>query len=245
MKNYDICDVKIKDTLIKYLIGTIGLATVALGIALSIISNLGTSPLSCPAYVLSGIWGLSVGEWTVIINTSYIIVQLAVMRNLFKLKYLLQIIASLILGYLIDAWLFILSPIHAESIVSRIMFLLISCGVSAIGVSLEMYARAWMLSAEMTVYAFMKRVTMSFGNIKMIMDSTMVALSLIASTLIHNNPFGFGEFTGIVPVLLGQSEGVVISAGTLISAVGIGYLMKFTDPLVERLLPSLSQKWGY
>ena len=78
--------IQIRDILIRYGLATIGLFLVAIGVAVSIISNLGTSPLSCPSYVMNGVWGLTVGNWTIIINCLYIFVQLAVLRSKFKLK---------------------------------------------------------------------------------------------------------------------------------------------------------------
>ena len=40
---------KTKEILLRYGVASVGLVFVALGVALSIISNLGTAPLSCPA----------------------------------------------------------------------------------------------------------------------------------------------------------------------------------------------------
>ena len=60
---------KVQDILVRYGIATVGLVLVALGVALSIISNLGTAPLSCPAYVLNlRIPALSVGTFTLLVN---------------------------------------------------------------------------------------------------------------------------------------------------------------------------------
>ncbi|MBP5538434.1 MAG: hypothetical protein J6X69_01160, partial [Bacteroidales bacterium] len=56
------------DILRRYAVATVGLIFVALGVALSIISNLGTAPLSCPAYVLNLRWpALSVGTFTLLV----------------------------------------------------------------------------------------------------------------------------------------------------------------------------------
>ena len=70
------------DIVRRYSVATVGLIFVALGVALSIISNLGTAPLSCPAYVLNLRWpALSVGTFTLLVNTSLIIIQLALWRR--------------------------------------------------------------------------------------------------------------------------------------------------------------------
>jgi len=229
-------------TLVRYSLATTGLLLVALGVALSIISNLGTAPLSCPAYILSAGLGLTVGNWTIIVNTSYILVQLLVLRRGFKLKYLMQIPASLVFGYLIDLCMMFLQWIQPGSFADRLLIIVAACAVTAVGVSIEVIAQAWMLSAEMTVYAFAKTIHKSFGNIKIVMDSSQVVISLVISLLIFRNPFGGGEYTGILPILSGQMDSTVIGIGTLICAVLPGWMMRFSDPLVDKLMDKIFEK---
>lgn len=238
--------IQIRDILIRYGLATIGLFLVAIGVAVSIISNLGTSPLSCPSYVMNGVWGLTVGNWTIIINCLYIFVQLAVLRSKFKLKYLMQIPASLVFGYLIDFSLWLFAWIVPGGFVSRVVLIVIACLVTALGISVEVIARGWMLSAEMTVYAFTKVTRhLSFGTIKVIMDSVLVVISIILAYLMYRNPFGFGEYTGILDVIMGNTEGVVIGLGTLIMALLTGTLMKITDPVANKCMDWIIKKYVY
>ena len=226
----------------RYLASTIGLLFVALGIALTIISNLGTSPLSCPPYILS-LWGKpSVGEFTVMVNTALILVQLAVLRRQFKLKYLMQIPASFVFGYMIDFWLWALASVSPATLFARFALVIVSCIITAFGVSLEVGAQGWMLSAELTVYAFTKVSTKRFGTIKVWMDCLYVVIAAVISYLIFRNPFGYGEFTTIPDVLLSRVPGVVIGIGTIISAIIPGWLMHLTDPWMDSLLTNLRNR---
>lgn len=225
-----------KTVVVSYSVATLGLFLVALGVALSIVSNLGTGPLSCPAYVLNGIGGLTVGNWTIIVNMFYVLVQLAIFRSKFKLKYLMQIPATLVFGYLIDFSLWCISWLHPSGFVSRLVVSLVACIITAIGVSIEVVARAWMLSAEMTVYAISKTFSKPFGPVKVAMDSSLVVIASLMAWLIFRNPLGFGEFQGLWPALTGASEGIVIGLGTLLLAVLAGSLMKFTDPIADRFM---------
>ena len=236
---------KHKIIIVRYLIATIGLFFVALGIALSIITNLGTSPLSCPAYVMEGVWGLTVGNWTILINMLYLVIQVIVLRKRFKLMFLTQILATVVFGYLIDFSLFIIQWLQPVGMVSKLAVLLVACFISAIGISTEVLAKAWMLSAEMTVYAFTKVTKAKFNNIKIIMDSSLVVISALLAYLMHGNWFGFGEYDGFMNVLLGNTEGVVIGLGTLIMAIMIGWMMKITDPIVDRFLDMVIFKLIY
>ena len=226
----------------RYLASTIGLLFVALGIALTIISNLGTSPLSCPPYILS-LWARpSVGEFTVMVNTALILVQLAVLRRQFKLKYLMQIPASFVFGYMIDFWLWALASVSPAMLFARFALVIVSCIITAFGISLEVGAQGWMLSAELTVYAFTKVSTKRFGTIKVWMDSLYVVIAAVISYLIFRNPFGYGEFTTIPDVLLSRVPGVVIGIGTIISAIIPGWLMHLTDPWMDSLLTNLRKR---
>ena len=226
----------------RYLASTIGLILVALGIALTINSNLGTSPLSCPAYILS-LWGkLSVGEFTIIINTLLILIQLAVLRERFKLKYLMQIPASFVFGYLIDFWVWALASAIPHTLFARLAFCLVSCIITAFGVSLEVGAQGWMLSAELTVYAFTKVSPKPFSTLKVRMDCIYVVISAVLSYILFRNPFGAGEFTSLADTLLARAPGVMIGIGTVLSAILPGWMMRMSDPIIDKLLASLRQR---
>ena len=227
---------KTKEILLRYGVASVGLVFVALGVALSIISNLGTAPLSCPAYVLNLRFpALSVGTFTLLVNTSLILIQLALWRKKFQVRYLMQIVASALFGYLIDGCLWALSWLHPAGFAARIGLTLLAAVVTAFGVSVEVAADAWMLSAEMTVAAFAKVLRKPFGPVKVVMDSLMVVIAAVLAWFFFHNPFGAGAWTGAGDVLLARTEGIVIGLGTLLLAVLPGALMRLTDPFVAWL----------
>ncbi len=217
---------KFKEILFRYLFATAGLFFVALGIAFSIVSDMGTAPLSCPPYVLNlKFSSISVGTFTFLFNLVYMVIQLVLFRDKFQKSYLLQIVASAILGYLIDVCLWMCSGIAVNTIISKTALIVVASAVTALGISIELAAGAWMLSAELAnvaiVYAFPR---VSFGTAKIAMDSTLVVLSAIASYLF------FGHLLGN-----GTPHGVVISWGTIILAFLPGYLIKYTDIIIEKI----------
>lgn len=233
-----------KNILLRYGVATIGVCLVSLGTAFSIISNLGTAPLSCAAYVLNlRFTSISVGTFIFLVNVACILIQLAVLGRRFKPEYLLQVIASAIFGYFADAWLWAFSWMVPSSFLARLAVTLLAGVVTAIGVSIEAASHGWMLSAEMTVSAFSTVYGKDFGKVKIVMDSLMVVLAAVLALIFFANPFGGGEFTNIVDILLAKAPGVVIGIGTLILAVLPGWLMRFTDPIVRKFfakfLPSL------
>jgi len=232
---------KVRDILFRYSVASFGLLCVAAGIALSIISNIGISSLSVPAYVLTGIGGLTVGNWTILINLFYVLVQIAILRKRFKLKYLMQIPASLVFGYMIDFAMWCLGFIVPGGFVSKLLLILLACLVTALGVSIEVIAQAWMLSAEMTVYAISKTILKPFGPIKVAMDSILVLVSMVMSFFMFGNPFGKGAFD-FIGILTGSSADVAIGIGTILMAVLVGWMMKFTDPIVDWIMDRIIPK---
>ena len=231
---------KVQDILVRYGIATVGLVLVALGVALSIISNLGTAPLSCPAYVLNlRIPALSVGTFTLLVNISYMLLQMALLRKDFKAKYLMQVVASALFGYLIDGWMWALGWLQPAGFGARLALTVLAGAVTALGVSLEVAGNAWMLSAEMTVGAFSQVLRKDFSRVKIVMDSLVVVVSAVLAWLFFSNPFGSGAWTGLGDVLLARTPGVVIGLGTLLLAVLPGLMMRLTDPLAARLVKGI------
>lgn len=234
----------VRNIFIRYGTATAGMLFVAMGVALSIISNLGTSPLSALGYVLSPIGGgrISVGNWTIIVNLTYIFIQLAVFKTKFKAEYLLQIPATVIFGYMIDFSLWVFSWLHPAGFIIKLTLLIISCFVTALGVSIEVVSHAWMLSAEMTVSSITKTYHKKFDEVKVVMDLCHVVISSAIAYLVYRNPFGFGQYDGLAAVLSGQTEGVVIGLGTLLMAILAGGFMKITDPVVDKAIGAIIDK---
>ena len=188
------------------------------------------------AYVLNlDIPGISVGAFTFLVNMVYILVQLAVLRKRFKLVSLMQVVASVVFGYMIDASLWMLGWLEPAGFGMRLLLILAAAAITALGTSIEVAANAWMVSAEMTVAAFSSTFGKEFGKVKMVMDSSMVVISAVLAFIFFGNFFGSGEFTGLADVLLARTPGVVIGLGTVPLAFLPGYRMRVTDRLVAKV----------
>ena len=86
---------------VRYLVATLGLILVALGVALSLKSNLGTAPVSCPPAVLNLKWtAISFGTFTWMMHIIFIILQMIMRRKVLDVHYLLQLLAAFVFGYL-------------------------------------------------------------------------------------------------------------------------------------------------
>lgn len=222
---------KVKSSLIRYGIATLGLVFIAAGVALSIKSDLGTAPVSCPPYVVN-LWNASftVGEYTIMMHLIFIISQVLLLRKQFKLIYLMQIPAAVVFGILTDAAIMAFNWIDASSYIMRMALCVLTVVVTALGVSLEVIAKAWMLAGEQTTAAISQVTKISFSNVKVGFDVFLVLISAVFSIFVFRGPFGNGE-------------DVVIREGTLILAIFTGLCMKITDPFVKKIFGSILSKY--
>ncbi len=212
----------IKDILVRYGIATIGLLLVAIGVALSIKSDLGTAPISCPPYVASLIGGLTVGQYTILMHFFFVLFQIVLLGKRFKMENLMQIAAAFVFGFLTDASIWALDWINVSSYLGKFSLLLLSCAITAAGISIEVRSKAWMLAGEMTVAALADVWYYPFRNVKIVFDFALVLLSAAASVIAFNR-------------FLGTDDTVVIREGTFISAILTGFLMRFFEPLTEKI----------
>ena len=111
-----------KDILKRYGIATLGLILIAVGVALSLKSNLGTAPVSCPPAVLNLRWGfLSVGTLTWMMHLVFILTQMILRRKVLDSHYLLQLAAAFVFGYLCDAAIWLCQGIPVGNYAVRLL----------------------------------------------------------------------------------------------------------------------------
>lgn len=220
---------KIKDILIRYGISTLGLVIVALGVGVSIKSNLGIAPPSCPPTILNLKWtALSVGTFTWMMHLVFILLQFVLLRKKFKISYLMQIPAAFVFGYLCDGaiWLFDAINAPATSYGIQILLSLVAVVLTAVGIKLEVLGQGWILAGDMTTAVLSNVTHTSFSTVKVIFDLAMVAVTAVFAWV------AFGLLTG-------NGSTVVIREGTLILALLTGLCMRLTDPLIDKLFGPL------
>ncbi len=214
-----------KNVATRYGVSTLGLVFVALGVGISIKSNLGIAPPSCPPTILNLQWqAISIGTFTWMMHLVFIALQALVLRKRFKLRYLMQIPAAFVFGYMCDGaiWLFDALASPATNYGVQILFSLVAVVLTAIGIKLEVIGNAWILAGDQTVAVLADELHMSFSTFKVIFDVFLVVITAAFSWVCFH-------------LLTGNGTTMVIREGTLILAILTGICMKATDPLVDRL----------
>lgn len=215
-----------KEIIKRYVLFIISLFFAALGVAITKRGELGVSPISSVANVLSCKFSaLSMGTWLIIWNCVLIVGQVIILRKKFQLIQLLQVPLSFLFGYFTDFGMWCVSFIPVNAYPVRLLMVVAGVAVLAFGISLAVIANVIMNSGEAFVKAVSDTIHKNFGNVKIVFDISCVTLSVILSLIL----FDFS--------LVGTRE------GTIISALLTGTFVKFfTHRLSDSLNRIISEK---
>jgi uncharacterized membrane protein YczE len=181
----------------------------SIGVAFSITSTLGTTPISSISYALTLITNINIGITTFIFNAALILLQFLILRSKFNKRRLLQLINCVLFGYFTDLSLYLVSFIPFEhTIPYYIAYLAISIFLIAFGIFVYMPADIAPLPGEGCVEAIAIVTDWRFSTIKIGFDATMVIVSLIMCGLWYTNIFG------------------AVYIGTIISAFMVGFTLR-------------------
>lgn len=210
MKKYTLYDKKekvmnSKELIKRYLLLIVSLFISALGVAITKKGELGVSPISSVANVLSIKYDfLSLGSWLIIWNCVLILGQLIILRKNFKLIQLLQIPLSFLFGWFTDFGMWAVSFIPVHIYIARILCVIVGTAVLGLGITLSVRANVIMNSGEAFVKAAADVTDKAFGNVKIIFDVSCVALAIILSLIFFSgNIAGTREGTIIAAFLTG------------------------------------------
>ena len=185
----------------RYVLFIISLFFSALGVAFTKHGELGVSPVSSVANIMSFRFpSLSLGTWLIIWNCVLIAGQILILRKKFQLIQLLQVPLSFLFGWFTDFGMWIAAFLPVNSYPLRLVMVIVGVTVLGFGVSLSVIANVIMNSGEAFVKAVADTIDKEFGNIKIAFDISCVTISLILSLI-------FFDFT-----IVGTREGTVISA---------------------------------
>ena len=176
----------------RYLLFAIALFINAMGIAYITKAALGTSPITSVTYVASMFTPLTMGQWTIVLNLLFVLLELPFMtRRQVKedlRMYVSQIVITFFFGLCIDLCMFIIQDLNPVVYISKIVNLLIGCVILAVGIALEVKADVAMMAGEYFVRVLVKKFHKDFGYLKLAFDWSLVALAVILSLCFMGGP---------------------------------------------------------
>ena len=196
----------------------IGLFFSGLGVAITKKGELGVSPVSSIANVMSIRFdSLTIGNWLIVTNVVLIIGQILILGKNFKLFQLLQLPLSFLFGYFTDIGVWMIKSIPVNAYPLRLFCAVFGTAVLALGIVIQIKANIIMNSGEAFVKAISDTYKKDFGTVKVIFDVSFVTISIILSLLFFGGK------------IVGTRE------GTVIAAIINGLFIKLYLKLISRL----------
>lgn len=207
----------------RYLLFAVSLFFSALGVAFTKHGELGVSPISSVANVMSyKLPELSMGTWLFVWNCVLIVGQIALLRKKFEVIQLLQVPLSVLFGVFTDVGMKIVEGIPVESYFMKLIMVFAGIIILAFGISLAVTANVIMNSGEAFVKAISDTIHKDFGSVKIAFDISCVVTAVVLSLL-------FFDLT-----VVGVREGTVLSA--VLTGVFVRFFTSRVREPIERLL---------
>ena len=170
----------------------------------------------------------SVGDYTIIMNFTLVILQIIILRKRFALVQLLQLVIGFVFGWFIDLNMYLTDSLVCESLLSKGLLQLAGCTIMGVGIAFEVRCGSVTMPGEGITVALCQVTGMPFPKMKIIVDTTLVILAIISSF-----------------VFFGNWQLNIIGPGTLFAMVYVGWLIKALSPHLSWFNSLLSYRPGF
>ncbi len=203
----------------------ISLFFLGIGVALTKHGNLGVSPISSVANVVSCRFEfLSFGTWLIISNSLLVVAQMFMLGKKFHPIQLLQFPMLFIFGYFTDLGGLLIGGLPNESYPLQLTWVICGIIVHGFGITLGVIADVFLNAGEAFVKTLADCTKKDFATVKVLVDVVYVLCSAVLSLL-----FFKGTFIGI-------------REGTVLSALGVGLVVKFFRYLLKKPITNILKK---
>lgn len=212
---------KVVQLIIRMSIYCLGLMLLALGVAVSVNSNLGVSPVNSLPYIVSLIINVPMGTCVTVIFCFYILLQFLLLGKKFNPVNLLQIVFSTVFGYFVDFAKALIGTWALPGYAGQLCMLAISIVLIALGILFYMEAKLVPMPMEGLSATIAKKLNKSFPVMKTVVDCIVVGTGLVLSF-----------------VFLGRLDG--IREGTIITAIVTGNVIRVLKKLLSPVFAKLA-----
>lgn len=208
----------------QYAVLLVGLFIASMGVALSTIAGLGTSPIASVPYSVSLIiQTVSFGTWLNILSLIQIIVQIILLGKRCKpVEMVIQMVMSFAYGYLTDFSRMLLSRIIPASYAEQFVWMLVGCVVLGLGLWIQYKANVAMLPGEAMNRAVSQVTGKRYENVKIFFDAMYILVS-----------------AAICLLFLGKLKGV--REGSIVAALLVGNIIRLCNRGYEKLRNRLTR----
>lgn len=179
----------------RYLAFLLGLAALALGVALAVQSNLGASAYDSINFAVAGKLNLSV-SMAISISSIVLIVIASIIRR--KRPRIATFVTGLIMGLLIDFWVSIVQNINVDSLIMQIVIFVAALVLMGVGIAAYVISKLPPSPLDDLLVALDGATKISMGKIKIGIDITCMIVAFLLG-----GPIGVG--TILMALLLGPT----------------------------------------
>lgn len=197
----------------------VGLLLVAISTGLSITANLGMSAFNSTCSVLSPQAGVSMGDFTILLNCFMVLVQFFILGRHFQLMNLAQIPFAFIYGKFITLVCSLMPDVVVTTWYLQLVLLLVSLVLLAVGILCYVGTELVPMPVEGAALVIASKSHLAFHNVKIILDASFLFTAIGGALYFYGN--------------LG------VGIGTVIFAFGTGWVMGKIKPF----LPRWVQNW--
>ena len=194
----------LKTYLPRYLWFLAGVLINSFGVAFITKASLGTSPISSVPYVLSFQFPLTLGQFTFLLNSLFLLLQIALLGRKFPPLQLLQLAATAVFSGFLDVSMALLSWLQPAGLAEKLVSLLAGCAVLALGIAIEVAPDILVVPGEGIVRAIALVSGKKFGSVKVAFDVALVLIAVALSLLFFHRLRGMGAGTVISALLVGR-----------------------------------------
>lgn len=211
----------------------VSLFVMTAGVALCVRSALGSSVISTIPYVMTEAGtasmapGLTIGQYTYLMNFILVIAQIIVLRRKFEAVQLFQLVIGFAFGGLLDVNMALTTGMVGDGLLSKIMAQFIGCTILGIGIAFEVRCGSVTMPGEGMPVALTRVTELPFPKAKIIVDISLVVIAVI---------LGY--------VFFGRWMSNVVGVGTLFAMFYVGLVVKFIAPKIKWFDRVLSFRLG-
>lgn len=183
----------------------LGVALVALGVALMTKVALGCTPIAALPYFLSVSFPvITFGQWVIVFNLALVVAEVAVLKG--KIRFspvMLQCILACLFGSCVDIFMYFLGDMPPSAYTGRLLSVLGACVTIGAGASLGILANLAVLPGDGFTIAVAAATRKDIGRVRILSDTGMSLCALALCWLEFHEPLAVREGTLLAALLTG------------------------------------------
>lgn len=182
-----------------------GMLIMTLGVAVSVKSGLGVTPISSIPYTMSIVFGIELGLATTIFSVFAALLEVPILRSKYKMMNLLQIPVSIVFGVFMSTCNKMVQTLPSpDNFLVRLILMLISTVIVSVGVFMYVSSGFIPLPTEGVLIAISQVTKAKFASLKLIGDISMVIVSLVTCLIAIGQLGSIGLGTIVSALLVGN-----------------------------------------